>query len=91
MFLAKDHAAFDTDRTRLAAWADISHLQWGFAQGREYRNLQQHGRNPAEEVVGLFYMRLRLRACRESGIVPNRSGQDTVPLTFAHISADLEI
>jgi hypothetical protein len=29
MFLAKDHAAFDTDRRRLAVWADIRHLQRG--------------------------------------------------------------
>src|SRR5579864_7245853 len=56
MFLANDHAAFEIDRRRLAVWADIRHLQWGFAQRREYRKLQQHGRNPAEEVVGLFYI-----------------------------------
>ena len=55
MFLAKDHAAFDTARRKLAVWADIRHLQWGFAQRREYRRLQQHARNPAEEVVAIFY------------------------------------
>lgn len=59
MFLAKDQAAFDTDRKRLAAWADIRHLQWGFAQRREYRKPRQHGRNPAEEVVDVFYSEVK--------------------------------
>jgi hypothetical protein len=58
MFLAKDHTAFDMDRRRFAVWADIRHLQWGIAQRREYRKLQQHGRTPAEEVVGIFYIRV---------------------------------
>jgi hypothetical protein len=48
MFLPKDHAAFDIDRKRLAVWADIRHLQWGFAQRRDYRELRQH-EEPAEK------------------------------------------
>ena len=38
MFLAKDHAAFDTDRRRLAARADIRHLQWGLLKGGNTEN-----------------------------------------------------
>jgi hypothetical protein len=62
MFLAKDHAAFATDRRRLAIRVDIRHLQCGYAQKREYRSLEQHGRNPAEEVVGPFYIEV-IRNC----------------------------
>lgn len=44
MFLAKDHAAFDADRTKLAVWADIGqNLLWGFVQGRDDKKLRQHG------------------------------------------------
>src|ERR1700733_9742399 len=54
MFLAKDHVAFDTDRRRLAVWADIRHLHWGLAQRREYRRLQQHGRTLQRKWLGYF-------------------------------------
>src|SRR5262249_7079857 len=42
-FLAKDHAAFDSDLMKMAGWADIGqNLLCGFAQRREYRKLRQH-------------------------------------------------
>jgi hypothetical protein len=56
MFLAKDHAAFDTDRRRLAVWADIRHLQGDLLKSGNKGKLQQHGRNPAAEVVDLFVL-----------------------------------
>src|SRR5581483_11078171 len=45
IFLAKDHAAFDTDRRRLAILEDIINLHCKFAQKWEYRKLQQNARN----------------------------------------------
>jgi Zn ribbon nucleic-acid-binding protein len=58
MFLANDHAAFDSDLEKLAGWADIGqNLLCGFAQRREYRKLRQHG-EPCREVVGVFYPEL---------------------------------
>jgi len=59
MFLLQDHAAFDMDRNKLAAWADIGHLQWGFAQWRECRELRQHGRTLQRKWLGLFYPEVR--------------------------------
>ena len=56
MFLPKDHAAFEIDRKRLAVWADIRHLQWGFAQRREYGELRQHGRTLQRKWLALFYI-----------------------------------
>ena len=62
MFLATDHVAFDIDRKRLAVWADIRHLQWGFAQRRECGEMRQHG-NPAEKwlqhLTSEYYLRKR--------------------------------
>ena len=50
MFLARDQAAFESDRVKLAGWVDIGqNLLCGFAQRREYRKLRQHGENPAEK------------------------------------------
>jgi hypothetical protein len=50
MFLASDHAAFDSVLEKLAGWAGIGqNLLCGFAQRREYRKLRQHGENPAEK------------------------------------------
>jgi Zincin-like metallopeptidase len=59
MFLAKDHAAFDTDRRRLAVWADIRHLQGDLLKSGNKGKLQQHGRNPAAEVVDLLYSEVK--------------------------------
>src|SRR5580698_5444111 len=56
MFLPKDHAAFEIDRKRLAVWTDIRHLQWGFAQRREYGELRQHGRTLQRKWLALFYL-----------------------------------
>ena len=58
MFLPKDHAAFEIDRKRLAVWTDIRHLQWGFAQRRECRELRQHGRTLQRKWLALFYLGL---------------------------------
>src|SRR5580704_697849 len=69
MFLPKDHAAFEIDRKRLAVWTDIRHLQWGFAQRREYGELRQHGRTLQRKWLGLFYPEVRQNRerCHVSG------------------------
>ena len=62
MCLPKDHVAFEIDRKRLAVWADIRHLQWGFAQGRDCRKLRQHGRTLQRKWLPIFYIGLRALA-----------------------------
>jgi len=77
MFLAKDHAEFDTDRKKLAVWADIRHLQWGLAQWREYRKLQQHGRALQRKWLGYFTLKSSILGKIDSHFLNRRAKPPT--------------
>jgi len=51
----------------LAVWTDIRHLQWGFAQRREYREMRRHG-NPAEKWLKYLTLEYYLRKRQKAGI-----------------------
>jgi hypothetical protein len=74
-FVAKCHAAFDSELMKLAGLADIGqNLLCGFARRREYRKLRHHW-EACREVVGLFYPEVnRLRVIR-SNILPRVTDQ----------------